>query len=163
MMNHRYTEERVRGEIDRVLDRQHDAGQELQPQWATHEVCGAHRRGLAALPEDAAPEEQDHVAFWDYAGYTNTRRLATRCVNAREQPGPDEQPVLPGFEELFRYYVHTRNGVDVGVRIEDSTDEELLAKADLYDAQGDRQKKHARELRRYVDLRQIERGRAAVG
>jgi hypothetical protein len=162
MMN-RYTEERVRSEIDRVLDRQHDAGQELQPQWATHEVCGAHRRGLAALPDDAPPEELDHVAFWDFAGYTNTRRLATRCVNAREQPGPDQQPVLPGFEELFRYYVHTRGGVDVGVRIEDSTDEELLTKADLYEAQGNRQIKHADQLRRYVGWRRIERARAAAG
>jgi hypothetical protein len=159
----RYTEERLRTEISLLLDGRQDRGEDLKPQWVTHEVCNRHRRGLVALDDSASSEEQDHVAFWEYSGYTHTRKLATRCINEREQPdrlAPSD--VLPGFEYLNKYYVHQRDGVDVGVRIEDSTDDELLAKADLYETQSQRLVAHANELRRYVDWRRGQRSARAT-
>ena len=150
----RFTEERLRTEINVLLDARQERKEELKPQWVTHEVCRKHRSGLVVLDASAPSEEQDHVAFWEYSGYTNTRKLATDCINKRERPdrvAPSD--VLPGFEYLNKYYVHERDGVDVGVSIEDSTDEELLAKAALYETQSQRLVAHANELRRYVDWR----------
>jgi len=163
MLRRPYTEERLRAEIDGLLDEKQQVGDDLQPQWITHEICERHRHGLAPLDPEASSEQLDHIAFWEYGGYATTRKLTTRCVNERERPDQvADAPVLPGFEYLNRYYVHEREGVAVGIRIEDSTDEELLAKAALYESQSVRLVAHAEELRRYVDWRRAQRAAAAT-
>jgi hypothetical protein len=156
-MQSKYTEERVRSEINAVLDQLQARGEAVQPQWVTHEICSRHRAGLAVLGADAPTAQVDDRDFWEYAGYAQTRKLTTRCVNEREQPDARaDNPVLPGFEYLHHYYVHTRDGVDVMVPIEQSTDDELLAKAATYETLAASCTAHATELRRYVDWRRAQ-------
>jgi len=149
----RYTEEQLRLEINAVLDNRQQRREVLQPIWITVEICQQHRTGLAD-EKSASEDQQQHIAFWEYGGYTITRKLVTRCINEREKPDKvADVPFLPGFEYLQHYYVTKRNGVDIGVPIEECTDEELLAKAALYRAQASRLIAHANEIERYVDLR----------
>jgi hypothetical protein len=156
-----YTEEQLRLEINTLLDKRQQRRETLQPLWITQEICRQHHTGLA--DETTASEEQQyHIAFWKHGGYTITRKLVTRCINEREKPDRvADVPFLPGFEYLQHYYVIKRDGVDVGVPIEECTDDELLAKAALYRAQATRLIAHANEIDRYVDLRRA-REAAAV-
>lgn len=149
----RYNEEQLRLEITKILDARQQRREPLPAVWITHEVCVSHSTGLAA-DEGATDEQQQHIAFWEYGGYTITRKLVTRCINEREQPDTKvKQPHLPGFEYLQNYYVITRDGMDVGVHIDQCTDDEMLAKAALYRAQSARLIAHANEIERFVDLR----------
>lgn len=153
-MTLKYTEEKLRNEINDVLERLRARGEVLQPQWITQEICQRHRSGLASTAD-----AEYHIAFWEFSGYTLTRKLTTRCINDLDDAADQRaaKPLLPGFEFLQRHYVINRDGVDVGVPIEESTDAELLAKAALYRAQSTRLLAHADELDRYVELRRARR------
>lgn len=69
---------------------------------------------------------------------------------------------LAGFEHLQGSYDIERDGSEKHVPIAEATDEELLAKADAYDAQSAAMREHASELRRYVVLRASASQRPAV-
>jgi len=159
MMNSRYTEQRLRRELVALFDERRQAGDKIEPQWAALTLCDRHRQGLQSVADDDPIALQDAVAFWDTFGYAYVRKLATRCVNDMERAHQqdDEQQVLPGFEYLQTGYVIERNGVAMDVAIDDATDDELLAKADLYEAQAMTQLAHADELRRYVSWRRAQR------
>ena len=155
-MTTKYGDVELRKEINTLLDHLQSQDQALRPQWVTMEICRAHTEGLA---------QNEHAPFWEYGGYTQTRKLATVCINAREQALPDEEgdgaPYLPGFEYLQRYYVVQRQGEDVGVPVLECTDEELYAKAALYRSQSRKLVAHADEIERYIQWRAQEHARAS--
>jgi len=101
------------------------------------------------------PEPID-VAFWRHCGYTQTRKLATDCINKLEpaiDDAADREPFLPGFKFLRPQYVVERDGVAVEVPTGQMTVDELLEKAELYDRNSTTLAEHARELRRYAAMR----------
>jgi hypothetical protein len=151
-MQAKYTDHELRREINCLLDELQARGEPLRPQWVTHQVCLAH---MSALVVDS-----EHAPFWEFSGYTLTRKLSTACINDREvavvedAEGAVEQ-WLPGFEVQFLqpYYVVTRDGEDVGWPVMDCTDDELIAKAALYRSQSRKLVAHADEIERFVGWR----------
>lgn len=130
-------------EINSVIDRKIAAGLPLLAQWITHEVCEAHDEGLAP---------NDHSDFWRHSGYKATRDEVRRCINRRigDQPGAaDRQMVFDGFEQLQRYYMVDRDGDQIGVPVQELTDEEIEGKAATYRSMGAACFAHADELDRY--------------
>lgn len=158
----KYHETQLQQEIDTVLDRLQANSEPLRPQWVTHEICAAHRIGLV-------PDHDLHVAFWEYAGYTITRKISTERINARvgattaEADEPD-QPRLPydGFERQYLqdYYVVSREGEAVGIPTRDLTKDEISARASLFRKQSRRLDAHAAELERFSDFREAHRATA---
>lgn len=153
MDDSKYTENSMRAEIHEVIAAMQARGEAVRMDAVALDVCRRHRAGLAS--GDAA--SQDDLAFFHYTSYTTARALATRCINARARAAGDQQPVIPGFEHLQVEYVITRHGVDVPVAIEDATDDELMERAALYEAQAAASLAHAVELRRYVTQRRAQR------
>jgi hypothetical protein len=158
-MTIKYTEEQLRSEITRALDAMQSRGEVLHPLWVTQAICKGHRNGLAAVAADDPPERHLDVAFWEFGGYTITRKISTACINDRDADGTaddaERQPMFPGFDHecLQAYYVVRRDGVDAGVPIMECTDDELRAKAALYLANSAKLEKHASELIRFIDYR----------
>jgi hypothetical protein len=149
----KYTDHELRREINTVLDSLASRHEPWKPQWVAQTVCRDHRSALVET-------EDVHVAFWEYAGYTLTRKVATACVNDRAadfQP-PDQPPGqlnLPGFERehLQDYYVVTRDEEDIAVCVLDLTDDEIITRAALYRSHSAKALAHAQELERFIDWR----------
>lgn len=138
-------------EINAVLSRLAVDGVEWRAAFVTQEVCRAHADGLA---------NEDDAVFWEHCGYAETRREVTRCINSRagDTPTPrtDEQLILPGYRHLQNYYVVERDGDRIGVRVDHLSDDELMAKAALYRANGRANFAHANELVSYKESREAE-------
>jgi len=150
-----YTDVELRREINTVLDTLALRHEPWRPQWIAQTICEGHR---GALAEDA--DEIDR-AFWEFAGYTLTRKLTTKCVSLRVADGVDDgrpptaQLTLPGFERehLQDYYVVTRDEGDIAVCVLDLTDDEILDRASLFRSQSSTLIAHADELERFMDWR----------
>lgn len=130
-------------EINAAIDRKIAVGFPLLAQWIAHEVCEAHNDGLAP---------NDHSDFWRHSGYKATREEVRRCINRRigDQPEQaDKQMVFEGFEHLQRYYMVDRDGDQIGVPVQELSDEEIEAKASTYRSMGAACFAHADELDRY--------------
>jgi len=149
---HKYSDSNLRTEIEQYIYDLRDRHEHLHPKWIAQAICQGHRDGLT-------PDDTDHRAFWEFTGYTTTRKYATECIN-KYDTGLDDmaslQPMFPGFasEHLQPYYVVARDGADVGIPISDCTDSELLAKAAMFEANARKLTAHANELRRFVEWRQ---------
>jgi hypothetical protein len=146
-----YHDKQLKQEIHAVLDGLTARREPWEPQWVTQEICEAHRAGLV---------NNDAAAFWDYAGYTLTRKVVTECINERADPpgggeGALQQLSLPGFARmhLHDYYVVTREDRAIAVCVLDLTDDEIDAKAALYRSQARKAIAHAEELERFKDWR----------
>jgi hypothetical protein len=149
----KYNDKRLKAEINAVLDDLAAQHEPWRPQWITHQICSSHRLGLA-------DSDDDHVAFWDYGGYTTTRKFTTECINDRADPpisteSTTQQLALPGFarEHLQDYYVVVRDDEDIAVCVLELTDGELFAKAALYRSHSRKALAHAEELERFADWR----------
>jgi hypothetical protein len=151
----KYTDVDLRREINTMLDALALRHEPWRPLWIAEQICACHR---AALASDA--NEVDR-AFWEFAGYTLTRKITTSCVNERfVDAGDDGQPTpsqltLPGFERvhLQDYYVVTRDEGDVAVCVLDLTDDEIIARAALFRSQSGKLLAHANELVRFIEWR----------
>lgn len=161
-MLRKYTPDDLNGEIDKQIDAAHDRDQPAHPGWITHAICRTHVKGLACDADQSEALEPLDVAYWRYGGYTNTRHAVTARINQRERErGSDthageREPFLPGYEFLQRRYVIVREGEYVEVDTDKMTVEELLAKAEQYDANATTMSRHAEELRRYAAQRGTE-------
>lgn len=92
--------------------------------------------------------------FYRVCTYKTVHDVAKTCVakyNAKDQPS--RQISLPGFEHLQVAYPVARNGVKLLVPINRMTDDELMERAEEYDAMAKGCRDHARELRGYVTKR----------
>jgi hypothetical protein len=161
----KFNETHLREEINRLLDKQEADDDILHPQVVALDICKAHREGLV---DD---EESLDVAFWMFAGYATTRKLASDCINHRDVDEDDEatntvrlpQPRLPydGFERehLQNHYNVPRDGEIVGVPTRDLTNDEILAKADFHRRLSSKSAAHADELERYARWRRAQQSR----
>jgi hypothetical protein len=154
----KYTADDLDEEIDKEIDAAHERDQPAHPGWITHAICRKHVAGLAVAADQSEVVEPLDVAYWRFGAYTNTRHAVTARINKRErgEDGAEREPFLPGYEFLQRRYVVVREGESVEVPTPQLTVEELLAKADQYDANANTMSLHARELRRYAAQRQTE-------
>lgn len=92
--------------------------------------------------------------FYRVCTYQKVHEVAKTCVakyNAEDQPS--RQIALPGFEHLQVAYPVARNGVKLLVPINRMTDEEIMERAEEYDAMAKGCRDHARELRGYITKR----------
>jgi hypothetical protein len=131
-------------EIDKELDRLGELKQEWRANFVAHAICQKHTEGLA---------EGEHKDFWLHCGYDKTRAAVTRRINKRAgiktDEGDEAQPRLPGYEHMHPYYVVRRNGDDVGVHVDEMTDEEIDKKIASIERMGRSNFDHAREFKRY--------------
>jgi hypothetical protein len=151
-MTTKYTDAELKAEINRLLDDLEADHKPLRPQWVTHEICLVHQPGLVS--------GSVHAPFWEYSGYTITRKLSTACINERLEtiPTDENEPKpqrFPGFERIYLqdHYVVMRDGVDEGIPVLQCTDDELYAKAALYRSQSRKLIAHADEIERFIAWR----------
>lgn len=157
----KYHDKQLREEINSVLDTLAAQQAAWRPVWITHEICQSHRIGLVA-------DDNEHVAFWEFNGYSFTRKLVTEVINERadqsiSDKAAPQQLSIPGFarEHLQDYYVVTRENEDIAVCVLDLTDDEINAKAALYRSHARKAIAHAEELERFADFRRVMLAKAA--
>ncbi len=149
-----YNDTNLREEINKAIDKLEARDQAVYPAWVTHAICKEHVAGLAVDGNQRGVDEPLDVAFYRFNAYTNVRKIATACINEREDPfAKPDSPFLPGYEYLQHSYVVKRDGEFVKIPTGELAYEELLAKADLYDHNASTLNEHANELRRYAELR----------
>jgi hypothetical protein len=103
------------------------------------------------------PEEGDNVDLylgcaWQYLGSRAQRVIRGLKV----VPGGK----VPGWKHLQKRYAFKRGGRSAFYRLEELTDEELLAKAEHYEALARGDREHADEIRRFVEERRNARDAA---
>jgi len=132
-------------EINKELDRLATEKLPWRASFIAHAICNNHADGLVE-------GDEEHKNFWRHCGYEKTRSAVTRCINKRAGDTPEEddrQFRLPGYDHVHLYYVVRRNGDDVGVPVEDLTDDEIDLKSDRYREMGRTCFSHADELQRF--------------
>jgi hypothetical protein len=138
-------------EIDKELDRLAGLKQAWRAEFVAHAICGSHKDGLA---------EGEHRVFWLHCGYDKTRAAVTKRINRRAGLRTDDseeaQPRLPGYDHMHQYYIVRRNGDDLGIHVDDMTDDEIDQKIKSIRKMGQSCFDHAREFQRF------KRERAAV-
>ena len=136
-------ETRVKNEIYAIIEARKAKRLPLKGDWIAHQVCDAHKAGLAR------GEDGD---FWKWAGYRAVRELTRKCISEMTDGAPlrrDPQPRLPGYEHLQEYYSVERRGDMVAIHREHLTDHEIEAKADEHRKMGAGHHAHADELERW--------------
>lgn len=136
-------QDRLRTEIHAALDSLATEQKPWVAQWIANAICNSHADGLA---------DNDHKEFWRHCAYMNCRDEVRRCINMRAGDQPEqegEQIKLFGWQHLHAYYVVNRDGEDIGVPINDLTDEEMEAKAESYRKMAATCYAHAEELDRF--------------
>jgi hypothetical protein len=156
----KYTDAELRAELTKEIAALLLRRDAVHPTWLTHKICTGHKPGLPDYDHDAKTIEPQDVAFWRFCGYAHTRKLATICINeletADDEGGGAPTPFRPGFLHLQKQYVIPRDGADVMVPTEQMTPDELRTKATNHDRKAGSLIEHARELRRYADIRDEE-------
>lgn len=141
-------------EVHQILDDLEEAKAPWLEKKITLQICKNHEGGLV--------EDSEHRWFYVYGGYDTTRDIVRDCIKARagHKSLTDSKAMrLPGFEFMTPRYTVERVDDEtgeieiVGIPVEEMSDEELLAKADMYDAMAESLRLHAAEIRRYVRAR----------
>lgn len=147
-----YTPAQLTQEIEAVIKEMDDLKtSKLNPDWITNEVIKRH--------PDIEGADAD---FWQCTGRADVRNKVRARLNkykVSDDLSPDPQLLLDGFERVQQRYLISEGEVQVAIRIEDCTDEQILAKYNELRAMGDGCYQHADELMRYLQARKA--GRAA--
>jgi hypothetical protein len=121
----------------------------LHPDWITTAVMSDH-------PDVDGKDADFHIC----CSRAQVRNEVCQQLN-KFKPAADPlapmQLVIEGFERLQHYYLVPRDGEQVGVRVDELSDDEIEAKAVEQETMGRACFQHADELRRYKDLRKHER------
>ena len=121
-----------------------DAGIILRAEWVTAEI-------IAGKQE---PDCED-ADFYLICARKHVSDIVKRCIGKYSaKHTTDEQLKLPGFEHLQKAYQVDRSGVRLLVPTDALSDDELLARADEYDAMAAGCTGHALEIRDFVERRQ---------
>lgn len=147
----------LNAEIDKELDRLTGLKQEWRATFITNAICGKHIEGLA---------DGDHKDFWLHCGYDKTRSAVTKRINRRAGISKEDieqrQPTLPGYNHVHTYYVVNRNGDDIGIHVDDMTDEEIEQKIASIHKMGKSCFAHVSELKRLKRERAANQKRRAA-
>jgi len=137
-------------EIAATIEAWRTAGKVLVPQFITHEIITKHEPGLARTNE--------HTEFFKHYAYKGHRKdvgayIAKVLTDEEDSEKHVKSLLLPGFDFVQTHYVIKRGGGDVGVPVDQMTDEECHARAEMIRRRGTACLAHADELDRYVLLR----------
>lgn len=142
--------DRIRAEINEVLDRLAKKEETWVPRWIAQEVVGSHANGIADDGEDAD--------FIRYCAYAHTRAEVAAVIRKRADPSKaadtDQLLLMEGWDHLQQYYTVEREGDWVAEPTTQCTDKELLAKASEIRSQAETLMAHADEIERFVRERQ---------
>lgn len=133
--------EELRAEISRQMEVRND---EIEPAWVAQAVLVAH-----------SEIDGDDKDFYLCAARQAIQHEARQIVNALDKGdviGP-EQLVMEGFNYLQRYYVVERDGRRPAIAIDQCSREELEAKEREHFTRSETEAEHAREIRRYIEIR----------
>ncbi len=158
-------------EIKQIISDGIDAGRVMPAHWIVHTVL---RKHPIVYDQDKVGTSRCDSDYAELARHELARQHVRRVLRLFKNPEP-ELPTLPGFCRLLKAYSTTReddffttddddDDEELNatiVPVEQMTDDELLARADYYDAMSDGCREHARELRRYVQDRRTKRTGAA--
>lgn len=132
-------------EIRKFVQDRLDAGIILHAEWVT----------LAVIEAREAPTGDD-ADFFLLCAREHIYEIVKKVIGKyTPKPQLDKTDPLPGFEHLQRGYPVVRDGVKMLVPTDLCTEDELLARADEYDAMAAGCIAHAQEIRSYI------KGRAA--
>lgn len=126
---------------------QRNNGHTLHPDWIANAVVTDH--------PDIRGEDSDFYVCCARSDVRNEVRRQLGKFKVKADKESDAQLVMEGFERLQKYYLVTMDEEQVAVRIELMTDEQLEEKEREYMAMGDGCYKHADEIRRYRERRQV--------
>lgn len=130
--------------IARLVADKIDAGQVVNMQWATKEII-----------DTFSEIEGRDVDFYLITAKFYIADLVKRCIKKYETPDQTEsgQIVMDGFEHLQKAYpIERKDGREI-VPVAQMTDAELEARAAEYDKMAEGCKKHALEIREYINSR----------
>lgn len=150
--------ERFANEIAAKVAAWDAAGKELHPQWITHEICEAHKEGIAKAGDDAD--------FYRHFAYKACRKdvgafITKNYGDELKESAAEREPPFPNFPRIQRRYVVNRNGDDVAVLAIDMTDDELDAKELFLTRRSAADIEHADEIRRFKHWRKTLKKAAA--
>lgn len=132
-------------EIRKFIQDRIDAGIILRAEWVTAEILGAKEEPECADADFYLICARNHIA-----------EIVKKCIGKYSpKPTTDAQLVLKGFEHMQSGYLVEREGVRVLVPTDLLSDAELLARAEEYDAMAVGCRAHAREIRDFVERRQV--------
>jgi hypothetical protein len=145
--------DRLVNEANQKLDQLAERKLPWRQRWIALDICKDHEAGLVQ-------DDSDDEHFWRHCGYEESMEVLGKVIKRRSDLPLDEavQQPLPGFKHLQAYYRIKRKMPDgtterLCVHIDDMSDDEVLDKADEYDAQSIAMREHADELRRFTRLR----------
>jgi len=141
----------LRREIRDVVAADLEAGREINRGWLVHALLSKHPLG--------AIKDRDFNVLCRQSAVVDAVREVLRDLKFAERSpeavsGSGQLP-LPGFKHLQRGYPVDRDGDSIIKPIQVMSDEELLAKAEVYETMADGCREHADELRRYVASRSV--------
>jgi hypothetical protein len=114
----------------------------MNPDWITRQVINDHE----------LPEDDFFVCCSQQAVRAEVRTQLSR-FKVKAEAEADKQITLPGFERLQEYYLVERDNSHVAVHILDLTNDELDSKYVELMAMGQGCFAHAKEIKKYMSLR----------
>lgn len=147
---------RLMKEIGDKIAAREQQGRSLFQQEIALEICADHDGGLSHT------DDPDDTLFWLHCGYEETMDTIGQCLKRKADNDDtlDDEPYLAnlGFVHLQKRYRIERPTADgkkqlILCLLEDMTDLEVFKKAQEYERQAVAMQEHARELRRYVNIR----------
>lgn len=136
----------IYSEVRKFVQDRVDAGVITRVEWLTTEYLDS-KGDLAG----------GDVPFYRACARAHVNEIVRRVVgkyDARPMKA-DEQLILPGFTHLQKSYTIHRDGVNLLVPVDLLLPEELLARADEYEAMADGCKAHAIEIRKFIRSRRL--------
>ena len=135
--------ESLYSDIREFIQTKLDAGLILRAEWVTAEIISSKQE-----------PECDDADFYLICARNHISEIVKKCIGKYSaKPTTDEQLKLPGFEHMQKAYQVEREGVRLLVPTDYLSDNELLARADEYDAMAIGCRAHAREIRDFVERR----------
>jgi hypothetical protein len=144
-------------EINALLDRLADEGQQWRPARIASAICTAHLPGLA--------KRSKHALFWQHCGYAEVREQVRECISRRTNPAAaanDDAPRFPGFEHARAYYSVKRGDEVIGVPILQLTVREFDEKIAMLRKMAATENAHADELEEIKRLTHRQGGEEAA-
>ncbi len=138
----------IYSEVSKFIADKIDSGEIIRVEWLTTELMERHN-GIAG----------DDLAFYRTCTRAHLQNVVNKCIgkyDTEAKAQPEAQIVLAGFEHLQRAYTIERNGSNMLIPVDKCSDAELLRRAGEYEDMAIGCRRHAKELRSFVNNRAAE-------
>jgi len=134
----------ITAEVRKLIADKTAAGEQTKVPWLTQEVLDRH-----------SDIEGEDAPFYLICARAHIKDIVRACIAKYDtkEATNDKQLVLAGFEHLQIAYTVDRQGEVTLVPVDQLTNAELLARAEEYDGMAKSCRAHAREIRKYVEVR----------